>query len=341
MDSNIDFIPLPIYENCLSIVQSILKEETTYDALFDSNDSLKQISDSLKVRKKSLTKKARQVKPQNYWLLRFGEDQIEISLRVGLAETHTKETLTNILGFLPEEREYQLYVNEELICVFRKMLNGDYRTDWYQQQNQVWNGESNLPYAYAIEGGKKWEVRDFVQSVPDLDQPSLWVRFSDDEWRFVRGSGTSYKEAALLLPVDWQANGGKQAVRINEKPFYWMRFEGEIEIRSDEETRSYQSEVRAFEWTLTSEKPNWILKANMPVIKGQLKVNVYDGHNKLVVPKRYEVETRKRNSLTPWETLKPRKSLPKGCLDVKITFDGFVAHDSCFNIGDLHASFPR
>ncbi len=331
-----------VYENCLAIVKSILKDEDTYDVLFQSDDSLKRISDSLKVRKQSLEKRIRESKPQNYWLLRVGQEGTEISLRIGLADAYTVGSLTNILGFHPDEREYQLFVNEDLICVFRRTIGGGYRTEWYGQQSQTWNGESNLPYSYVISGGKKRELKDFIQSTPNLTEPSLWTRFSDDEWRLVKGGGTRHKEAALLFPSPWQGGLEVTSITIDEVSLSWMPFEGETSLVLGEETRRYRSEVRSFDWTLVSEKPNWIVKGSLPIMQGNLRVNVYDERNRIVPEDRREVWVRRKNSLAQWTLIRANHGpLPLGYLEVKIIFEDVIAFDACFNLGDLQVSFQK
>lgn len=170
-----------IYENCLEIVKSILNKEDIYDDLIKENQKLQEIFDELKEIEKTLVRKQRFSTPKNYWLLSLKKDKIVVNLRIGLADIYNPQSLSNILGVdAISGKEYQLYVNEELICVFRKMINGNYKTDWYNQQNQEWNGVSNLPYTYVMNDGEKHEVNDFIETIPNLKEPSLWSRYSDD-----------------------------------------------------------------------------------------------------------------------------------------------------------------
>src|SRR5690606_16979479 len=81
-------------------------------------------------------------RPRNYWVLRINENDIQIYLELGLREIYTPKSLSTILSIDAIEKEYQLYLNEQLICVFRKMINGNYLTEWHLQENLKWNGES-------------------------------------------------------------------------------------------------------------------------------------------------------------------------------------------------------
>ena len=200
-----------IYENCFEIVKSILHNENIYDDLLGSNDALISITKSLKVRKQQLESKQRLSKAKNYWLLSFKKEKIAITLRIGLADTYNSESLSNILGFEVTEKEYQFYVNEELICVFRKMINGSFKTDWYQQQNHEWNGESTLPYTYVIKEGKKYSQvsnkRDKMASL--LEDISIKVAEQGkayDSGKYVSALDIRRKISTLLLDLGYTRN---------------------------------------------------------------------------------------------------------------------------------------
>lgn len=328
-----------IYENCFEIVKSILNEENIYDDLFKSHEALKDISDKLKIRKQTLVRKERLSKPQNYWLLNFAQKKPSILLRIGFAPLYSIKSLTNILGFDATEREYQFYLNENLICIFRKMLNESYKTDWYQQQDQYWDGEDILPYAYVIVNGKKIEVRDFIQITPNLQEPSLWTKYSDMEWRLMKANGTSDKNAAILFPTEWHCELPTETVRIYEHNLLWLNFEGEAKVTLKDEVRKYRSEVNSFDWTIHSQKPNWMLKSSMPVVQKLPKIVVYDEKNTALPEGRYSIWVKPRQSGEDWKKLSSLSFLPRGCIDIKIERDGVIAYDLFFNMCNLHVDF--
>jgi hypothetical protein len=328
-----------IYENCFEIVKSILHNENVYDDLLGSNDALISITKNLKIRKQQLESRQRLSKAKNYWLLGFKKGKIEITLRIGLADKYNSESLSNILGFEVSAKEYQLYVNEELICVFRKMINGSFKTDWYQQQNHEWNGESNLPYAYVIKEGEKHEVTDFIETIPNLQEPSLWSRFSDNEWRLIKGNGSPNKEAALLFPSEWYVDLLSMELSLYNEQLSWLTFEGEIEISNQQQVKTYLSGVSSFEWTIVSQKPAWILRSSIPIVNNKPTIIIYDENDKKLPDNRSKIWIKKHNSDEPWEELARLSCVPLGCIDVKIEKDELIAHDIFFNIGNLQARY--
>ena len=328
-----------IYENCFEIVKSFLNKEDIYDELFKESEALKAISNTLKAREKLLIRKQRFSKPKNYWLLSFKKEKISIILRIGLADSYNSESLSNILGFDVTGKEYQFYVNEELICVFRKLINGDFKTDWYNQQNQEWNGVSNLPYTYVIKDGEKHEVTDFIETIPNLKEPSLWSRFSDNEWRLIKGNGTSNNEAAILFPVDWYSNLLTMDLSLYEEQLSWLTFEGEVEICNQQLIRKYLSGVNSFEWTIVSKKPAWMLKASMSVVNSIPNVIIYDENSNRLPDSKSKIWVRKHNSNESWEELSKLHHIPLGCIDIKIEKDDLIAYDMFYNIGNLQAKY--
>ena len=333
-----------IYENCFEIVKSILNEDGQFDELLNSDESLKEITSYLKIKKASLKRKVRQSKPKNYWLLSFKDDECKINLRLGLANKYTKEALSDILGFEPVAQAYQFYIEDNLICIFRKMTDGQFNTDWYNQENKEWNISDGLPQTYVIVDNKKVEITDFIQTVPNIEEPSLWSKFNDKEWRLLKGSMSPNKEAAVLFPSNWYSNFHTSDVQLFSQTLAWMPFEGEVIIESkeeEEENRTFISGVNAFDWIIESKKPKWMLKSNKPVVQDIPKVFVYDDEGYAIQKNRFKVYTRKHNSRDPWEDISSLKFISTGCFDLKIEKEELVAYDVFFNIGNLQAIYSE
>jgi len=328
-----------IYENCFEIVRSILNDDGAYDSLFESEESLKEISTALKIKRNSLVKKKRQSKPKNYWLLNFKNDIPKITLRLGFANTYTKEALSNILTFEPIESNYQFFMDDNLVCVFRKMANGRYRTDWYGSQNEERDILEGIPHTYVVGDDLKTELPEFIQTIPNLDEPSLWSRFNDNEWRLVKGYTVSNNDAALLYPNNWQCFLPATNISIYDKTLSWVSFEGEIEIQSENEQKTYISGVDSFDWIIESKRPSWMLKSNLAVTQGVPKILLYDDSGYDINNSRFTTFIKRHNSKEQWESLSRIKNISKGCYDLKIEKDGVIAHDTFFNIGNLKARF--
>lgn len=330
-----------VYENCLEIVKSILNNDSEYDKLLESEDSLKDISTSLKIKRASLTKKVKQSKPKNYWLLSFKNNECKISLRLGLANTYTKDTLSDILGFEALEKEYQFFMDDSLICVFRKMGNGQFKTDWHNQENKEWDISIGLPYTYVISNNKKTELSDFIQIIPNLEEPSLWTIFNDNQWRLIKGYAASNKEAAVLFPKHWKCDLPSSEVSLHKNNLSWMPFEGEIKIQSKDEDRTYLSGVNSFDWIIESKKPNWMLRSNMPVVQGVPRVLVFDDDGYDIQRKRFKVWIRKHKSVDSWKDSTKLEFIGAGCFDLRIEKDGLIAQDTFYNIGNLQARYSN
>lgn len=331
-----------IYENCLDIVKSILNDDGQYDQLLELEESLREITVSLKIKKASLKKKVKQSKPKNYWLLSFKNDQPKINLRLGLADKYTNETLSDILGFEAVGRVYQFYMDDNLICVFRKMTNGSYKTDWYNQENKAWDVMDGLPYTYVLVEDEKVEITDFIQILPNLEEPSLWSKFNNEEWRLIKGTYASNKEAALLFPSNWQTVRTTSDIKLFTERLNWLPFEGELIINTAQgEKRTYLSGVQSFDWIIQSNKPKWMLKSNLPVTQGIPKVFVYDDDGYYIKKTQFKIYIRKHSTKHIWQDVSGLKHIDVGCFDIKIEKGDLIAHDVFFNIGRLQLSFTN
>lgn len=324
-----------IYENCFRIVRSILNEEGVYDDLLRSNETVANISNELKRRSRRLQRKDGVVKPKNYWLLSENNGKGIVELRLGFADAYSKDGLAEVLGFDPEQYEYQFYLNDVLVCVFRRMLSGKYKTNWFSQNALRWDGTGNLPDAYVIFDNERKEIRDFIQVVPDLTRPSLWTRYSYGNWRLVRGTGTLGSDACIMHPKEWEVNLESDELVIGKCPVYLTSFEGEVELSHSNETMTFKCGVSSFDWTIISDRPGWMLRSNMPVVRKAPTVLVYDDSGRRVNSNEVFLYIRKLGDLD-WNVHNPNVPLSPGCHEVKIDFKELTAHDCFYNIGQFN-----
>lgn len=330
-----------IYSNCFDIVKSVLNEESTYDDLFNTNKAVKNIAEKLKVRKTQIQRRKRRTRPKNYWLLNHQNGIGEVNLRIGFVDIYEAEELGDVLGVMPNTKQIHFYINDELICVFRKMLNDNYKTHWQHNQNFQWNGESRYPEAYIVIDGERIEVKDFIQVTPNLYEPSLWSKFSEDEWRLMKGNGSPNKEAAVLFPTNWDCSLEALTVEIQEKPMFWSIFEGEVDISKEDERRTYLSDVQSIDWVITTKRPWWMKRASLPVVVGKPEIHVYDEDGKKLSSKEYSLLFRKRYNQDKWHKLEDISFIEIGYFDLKIIKGDIIAYDSFFNIGDLRLNFAE
>ena len=330
-----------IFENCFEIVQSILKDDNFYDELFKSNETIKEITDALKIKKKALEKKVRFFKPENFWKL--NTEKNKISLRLIFNEKYNSDSLSQILGFATVNKTYQFYLNDKLICTFIKMLNGDYKTDWHNQSEEIWNGEPILPLAYVMTNDEKIEVKDFIQTIPNLEAPTLWFPISDNNWKLVKSNGVSSEKALLLHPEIWISEKDFKTLKINNNNINYSIFEGEIEIVNckNHKKRIYKTNVSSFDWTIISQKPNWILNSNMPIVRNKPEILLYNEKNEKISSSNYKVFAKYHDPFQEWQDLSKMNNFPVGCVDLKIEKDGIISYDFCYNIGKLDVIFAN
>jgi hypothetical protein len=332
-----------IYENCLQLVQAILKGDSLFDSFMGDNDNpLKQIYQKLKDQSKKLTPKTRNVKPKIYWTLSRNESTnfFDIQLRLYLPDILSFENLSDILGIECNESEYQFFLNDELVCFFRKTNSGKYRTDWYSQSNYHWDGTTNLLDTYVICNGDKVVVNDFIQYTPTLDKPTLWVLFSTDEYRLIKGRATSHENAIILHPDTWHASQEiSKTIVIYGNSIHLTEFEGEISIVKDELEVNFISGVSSFDWSIRSEYPAWLIKSNIPIVKSMPYVTVFDEHDKKIDPKLYSIQIQRNDNSKLWEPLNQHKIISPGPYTLQITYNDIIATAKFFNIGNLELEY--
>lgn len=75
------------------------------------------------------------------------------------------------LGFEAQSKNYQLYIDNQLVCEFSRMLDGNYKT-YEQNFKSEWIGENELPDCYVIfkkdSVSQKERIKDFIQLMPNL-----------------------------------------------------------------------------------------------------------------------------------------------------------------------------
>lgn len=328
-----------IYENCLAIINSILNEDGNYNGLLDGNTSLKEIGTALSIKKKQLIAIHRTNRPKVFWIMKIQDDVAEINLRIGLSSKYTPQSLQAILNLnnTADERSYQLYINDRPVCTFKKMLNGDYRTDWDSLKDYTWHPEKLAPTVYCLSNDVIWEIRDFIPNYPDLTSPMLWVPFENGEWRLAMGNATNTNNALLIYPKTWQNEAFKsENIRFEAHELNAIHFEGETTIKSGDDTRSFFSNVSSFEWHILSDKPSWMVKSNIKVVTKQFRSYIFNEKGDVVNQTQYNVYYKTHSNYSTWIKHDKYTNLPLGLIDLKIEYNGIIAYEKIYNIGDLH-----
>lgn len=323
-----------IYENCLQIVKAYRNEDNLYEDLFNTHETLKIIGDKLRIQAKK-ERKTRKSYPKIYWLLKLRGQDGTISLFLDFADEYSSDELSDILGREVAEREYQFYVNDNLLCVFRKTNKGSYKTDWYGNQKQLWDGDENLPQAYVIVNNHKLEVSDLIQNAPDLNEPGLWSKYDENEWRMRGDNNTSTKEGAVLFPGGWETKQLATEVLIKNRKLKWITFEGEISLTKNAERVCFQSGVQSFSWIIESHKPSWLKKTNLPIVRHKPIIRVYNEDGQVIEKNKFKVWVKDRFGM--WEDYEKvkRNELPLGYIKMKIKYLDIESQGAFYNIGNF------
>lgn len=329
-----------VYKNCFEIVKAILNNNSQYDNILESNDVVRKISNELRNKNKTLTRKNSKTKLQNYWL--YNSTKNRISLRLGLGEKYQEEELSNILGFEVEYKNYQLFIEDQIVCEFNRMLDGKYKTNWDSNFKQEWSGETEFLNCYVLFENKDLEtekkvVKDFIQIMPNLERPSFWKLYSSDEWVLVKGNSTNSEKGLILYPEQWKSDNENRSEReLYQKKIFSLEFEGEETISTEDDTITFKTNVSSFDWVILDQSPHWILKSDMVIVRDTLQLLLYDANGQKIETEKYDVFVKNDKE---WQSVSKQSVLPLGCVDLKIEYNGIKAYDKIYNIGKLEGTY--
>jgi hypothetical protein len=321
-----------------------LNDEDEYKEIFERNDELKKIGDQLKVRKIQLEKNNRIIRPKFYWIMEISSRLASIYLKFGFANQYDKESIKHLLNLVeqPNGRYYQIYINNKRVCTFRRMISGNYKTQWDIDGNFKWDYEKVLPRLYWLsENNEQNEITELISVLPTINEPSLWVPIGENEWRLVKGNSVNLEEAYVLSPNFWEYEHGGTMIKnieLNDQSLNFIHITDTIKLVDNENELTFFTNIQPFEWVILSAKPGWMGNANMPVINDKINLHVYDDKEKLVSKNEYKISYKKKG-LFGWQYYENNALLPVGFIDIKIEFGGKTAFDSVFNIKKLNLQF--
>jgi len=329
-----------IYECCLQIVEAVWNGNEEYLAIFNSRGG-SNISNELKKHKETIENKiTRNTQYKAYWILDKQADKNTIKLAFNFPNVTDSDNLSKILGIRNEElkSEYNLIVNEILLCKFRKNTKGNYKVFWKNSNSIEWDGKEMKPdiYLSSFEGNKQQFLIRLVD-YPNLNIPTLWVNRSENEWILQKGNHCSQDEGFLLFPDNWKIQNVESNTKcmIGEKELNWYKFSDEIKLFSNEnEHVTFRTRKTSFDWFLQESKPLWIISANMPISSHLPRIFIYDSKGEQVREK--EILWRLKGDIV-WNNW--GRSIPVGCIEYKINALDTEEIDVFYNIGDLVLDF--
>ncbi len=321
-----------IYSSCLEIVRAVLDNDENELLSFKANTDLKQITEELIIERDKVRKKNNTIKFK--W--NFNSKNKTFFLNTIITSKIGIDELNDILHdqIVDYQNEYKLFVGGVLIAKFIKRNNDTYKV--IQFKDFINFNDDFEVEIYVIDGYDKiYDANHLLHSKLNLDFPTLWVTSNDEKFVLEKSRYTHNNFGYLFLNDTYSIDGEiieKTEIDINSNNFSFIKFQDEIKLKKFEGNtiRFKTNTENIFDWTILSEKPKWLVKGNLNVVKDNLRILVYDKNGQRI--NNPSIEWKSVNKIA-WNS----KHIPLelGVLDVKISYDGIDEFERVFNIGNL------
>jgi hypothetical protein len=321
-----------IYSSCLEIVRAVLDNDENELLSFSANADLKKITEDLIIERDRVRRKNNTIKFK--WSFNSKSNSFYLNTTINSKIGH--EELNYILDdqIVDYQNEYKLFIGVDLIAKLIKRNNETYKV--IQFKDFINFKEDFEPEIYVIDSYDKiYHANHLLNSKLNLDFPTLWL--SSDEEKFVleKSRYTHNNFGYVLLNQDYSIDEKieeKIDIEINGKSFSIIKFQDEIKVKKTEgNTIRFKSNAdNIFDWTILSEKPKWLVKGNLNIVKDSLRILVYDKNGQRINNPNIEWKAVNKNNWNSKHT-----PLELGVLDVKISHDGIDEFEKVFNIGSL------
>ncbi len=321
-----------IYSSCLEIVRAVLDNDENELISFSANADLKKITEDLIVERDRVRRKNNTIKFK--W--NFNSKSKSFYLNTTINSKIGFEELNYILDdqIVEYQNEYKLFVGVDLIAKLIKRNNETYKV--IQFKDFVSYKEDFDIEIYVIDCFDKiYYANHLLYSILNLDFPTLWASGNNENFVLEKSRHTNNNHGYILSNDSFSIDGNfeeKNVIEINSKPFSIIKFQDEIKLKKlDGGAIKFKTNTEnIFEWSVLSEKPKWLVKSNLNIVKDNLRILVYDKNGQRI--NKPLIEWKQVNNTT-WNS----NHLPKeiGILDVKISHDGIDEFEKVFNIGNL------
>lgn len=321
-----------IYSSCLEIVRAVLDNDESFLSSFHQNDDLIDITNDL------IKERERVVKKGNTLKFRWFYDSANKTffLNTYLNSKITKTDLQYLLNdhFNESANEYKLFVDSSLIAKLVRRNDETFKV--IQVTNAIkFDGKLDPEIYFTDAFDKTYTANHLLYYKLNLETPSLW-NSSDDVIYYLDKSRHTRNNSAFVLcesSYSWQGDIDlEEKLIVNDNDFYFVKFKHQLSVRKDNEN-GFKFKTNAeniFEWTILSDRPKWILKSNLEIVRNQLRLLVYDKSGD-----RISNPSIQWKPLDRYEWNSTNIPLSKGVLDIKISHDGIEEFDRIFNIADL------
>jgi hypothetical protein len=321
-----------IYSSCLEIVRAVLDNDENELLTLRANADLKQITEELIIERDKVRKKHNSIKFK--W--NFNSKSNSFYLNTIINSKIGFEELNYILDdkIVDYQNEYKLFVGVDLIAKLIKRNNETYKV--IQFKDFVSFKEDFDTEIYVIDSYDKiYCANHLLYSRLNLDFPTLWAPSNNGNFVLEKSRHTNNNYGYILSNDAFSIDGNfeeKTVIEINSKSFSIIKFQDEIKLKKpDGSTIKFKTNTEnIFDWSILSEKPKWLVRSNLNIVKNDLRILVYDNNGQRI--NNPNVEWKQVNK-SIWNS--KHTTLELGALDVKISHDGIDEYERVFNIGHL------
>ena len=324
-----------IYSSCLEIVRAVLDNDENELLSFSANADLKRITEDLIIERDRVRRKNNAIKFK--W--NFNSKSKSFYLNTTINSKIGYDELNYILDdqIVDYQNEYKLFVGVDLIAKLIKRNNETYKVIHFKDFINF--KEYFEPEIYVIDSYDKiYHANHLLYSKLNLDFPTLWASGNNENFVLEKSRHTNNNYGYILSNDAFSIDGifeEKIVIEINNKPFYIIKFQNEIKFKKpDESSIKFKTNTEnIFDWSVLNEKPKWLVKGNLNIVKDNLRILVYDNNGLRINSP--TIEWKAVNKIT-WNS----KHIPLelGVLDVKISYNEIDEFERVFNIGNLFLS---
>jgi hypothetical protein len=332
-----------VLESSLELVTAILNgDNELLNELQRTNEKISKIIDHAKeFNKRAQARSEHRPKFRAYWILYKNRDDLNIQLEFQFPRKVSAEILGELLlldNVSQLANEYRLFVNGKFIFQFVKVDRGNYSI--FRKKGSIirWDGiELGQEIRFTSAEGEELEFSLSMVSFPKLSSPTLWKQKNESEWILNQGNNCNTLKGALLFDRSWRLDDAdnQEKVIVLGKEFLWKEFENSIEIINDQEKIKFSTNSKILNWHIVENKPDWIIKSNLPIIRNNTKIFVYGKEGEKL--KKFNLYWREYGKKNWQEWI--NYSFPVGCLECKIEVDGIEEVDVFYNLGENSISF--
>lgn len=337
-----------IYECCLQIVRAVLDGDEKYLSIFEKDETLKSISKDLREYKQAIQNRiVQRLRFRSHWILKNDNGNYKIFLRIDAPNQITEAELKSLLSLKNDQgeyAEYRLFVDDILFIRYVRNLDNQYLAERKNGNEFTYHPDSGTPDIYVKNTfGDRYELKIIKIPSPDLHTPTLWSEITEQEWRLCNGSRCHDSNAIILHDNAWKSVDSeisKSQITINGNLLNKTGFANTITLKKGTKKIVFENNKSALSWQIIegpSDKIDWILKANVPVVRSKPNILIFDENEQQVDDFVLEWRSLGNTVWNSWDA----GSIDIGYIDFKIIAGDIEEFGALYNLGTFDLKYPR